>query len=218
VDNLILSLTLNLYKLRGETRFREWVKLEEQKEKIAKAVRDGSDEFPTHLLSFLSTALHVNSRYFEDAEWNKIIEAFYRVLLKSPVVDLPITKSTNDTESKEDWDYDGRTWHVYAHLLADHYGWTLEYISRLQVVEALAKIQEILTEEQLDREFQHSLSEIAYPYDANTKKSKFTPLTRPSWMRPKIKAIRRYKIPKRVMPIGDVDYAALPPELQPKET
>lgn len=120
-------------------------------------------------------------------------------------------------KEEEPWDYEGRTWHFYSHLLAKHYGWTLEYISQLHPSDALAKIQEILTDEQLEREFQHSLSDVAYPYNSQTKKSEFHPLSRPFWMRPKIKETPKIKIPAIYMPIGVVDYSSLPDELKPKD-
>jgi len=215
--NLILSIILKIYKLRGTPRFREWLELEQLKEKVIKAVGEGSDEFPTHLLSFFSTAFHIHSKWYQDAEWDKIILAFYAVCLKSPTVKLPLLEPTNDTEStkKEPWDYENRNWHLYAHMIAKSYGWTFSQISRLRVSDALATIQEIITDEQLDKEFVYSLSEIAYPYNKNTKEQKFNPMPRPSWMRPRMKEIRRYPIPINAMPSGVVDYKALPEEIRP---
>jgi len=215
--NLILSvLTLSIKLWGKEPRFKEWVQLEEQKEKIVKAVREGMD-FPTELLTFLSTALHVSSKYYEEAEWEKVIMAFYTVLLKFPHLSLPLLSPSKEEHKDADWDYDGRTWHLQSHMLASHYGWSLEYISQLQVGEALAKIQEILVDEQLDREFQYDLSEIAYPYDAKTKTSKHTPLPRPHWMSPVMQPIIKFKMPRGLLPIGEVDYSAIPEEIRPKE-
>ena len=217
-ENLILQCAVQVYKRWGQQRFEQWLKQESLKEKIIKAVEAGSDEFPTHLLEFVSTALRIPVKYIANAQWEKVIEAFYQILLKSPVVKLPLTEPhKSESNSKDDWDYEGRTWHLYSHLIASHYGWTLEYISQLYVLDALAIIQEILTEEQLEREFTHSLSEIAYPYDKSTKKSHYQPLPRPHWMRPKIKEVRRFKMPKGILPIGDVDYSAIPDEIRPKE-
>ena len=218
IDNLILLVALFFYNKRGNLKFREWLELEQQKEKVIKAVGEGSDEFPNHLLSFISTALHVNSKYFQYAEWDKIVLAFYTICMKSPNVKLPMLEP-HDTESnkKDPWDYENRNWNLYAHMIAKSYGWGLDEISQLKIEQALGMIQEIITDEQLDKEFIYSLSEIAYPYNKNTKESKFQPLTRPSWMRPRVKAIRRYPIPINSMPSGVVDYSALPIEVQPKE-
>jgi len=68
----------------------------------------------------------------------------------------------------------------------------------------LALIQEILTDDQLEKEFAHSLSEVAYEYSSQTKKSHKVPLDRPVWMRPKfIKAEKKIKIPANLIPIGN---------------
>lgn len=200
-------------------KFREWTEQEVRKEKLAKAVRDNTDEFPTYLIEFVSTALRVSPKWLEKLYWEDVVNAFYVILMKFPVLDLPITKAYSvDTESKrESWDYEGRTWNYYSHLLAKHYGWTLEYISQLHVQDALARIQEILTDEQLEREFTYSLSEIAYPYDQSTKKSIFKPLPRPPWMRPAIKEVKMRKIPAYYIPVGTVNYDAIPEALHPKK-
>ena len=191
------------------------MELEHLKEKVIKAVGENSDEFPTHLLSFLSTAFRINQKHFEKAEWDKVILAFYAICLKSPTVKLPLLMPSDTESKKDDWEYDGRTWHLYAHMIANSYGWSFEYISQLRVGDALATIQEIITDEQLNKEFIYSLSEIAYPYNKNTKESKFIPLPRPQWMRPRVREIRRYKIPVSSMPIGVVDYDAIPEEIRP---
>lgn len=202
----------------GEIRFRTWLRLEGLKEKVIKAVEIGSDDFPDLLLEYISTALNVPAKYFQDAEWTVVIQAFYEITLKSPTVKLPITEPTSEHFPPDDWDYDGRNWHLYAHLLSSRYGWTLEYISRLHVEEALAKIQEILSEKQLEKEFLHGLSEVAYVYDSQTKKSTYKPLPRPSWMRPKVKVeeIKRIRMPISSLPVGNVNYDAIPEEFRPQ--
>lgn len=200
-------------------RFRKWILLEQQKEKIINAV-DEMGNFPNEVFQFLSTALGVSSVWYDCADWELLIRAFYLELSKSPNLDLPITTPSNEKQKDEAWDYPSRTWHIYSHLLAKTYGWALEYISQLQVEEALAKIQEIMTDEQLDREFEYGLSEMAYHYDKSTKTSKFVPLPRPHWMRPAVKpqAIPRFKIPVNMLPMGVVVMkGVLPPELMPKE-
>lgn len=200
----------------GTPTFQRWLELESLKEKIIKAVREGTD-FPTHLFAYLRTALFINPKHYEKADWFRVVELFYAVLNKSPQVKLPITSPTNDEHKEESWDYDGRIWHLYSHMLAKSYGWSLEYISQLQVVDALAKIQEILTDEQLDREFFYGLSEVAYSYDKGSKKSKYNPMPRPHWMRPAMKPVERFLIPAYMLPVGNVDMRGVPDELKPKE-
>lgn len=191
-------------KFKGQYKFKKWIHLESIKEKVIGAVENKQVDFPNYLLLYLSTALGVSSKYFELADWDKIVLLFYLCISKSPPIKLPLTSPTSEKYKEEPWNYEGRIWHVYSHLLASNYGWSLEYISQLQVQEALATIQEILVDTQLEHEFYYGLSEIAYPYDKNTKKSIFKPLDRPHWMRPKAQPIPRFKIPKAVMPMGNV--------------
>lgn len=200
----------------GIPTFKRWLELESLKEKVVKAVRDGTD-FPTSLFQYLSTALSINFKYYEQADWFRVVELFYVVLSKSPKIELPMVSPTNEKHKEEPWNYEGRNWHLYSHMLAKEYGWDLETISQLQVEEALAKIQEIITDEQLDREFYYGLSEVAYSYDKGSKKSKYNPMPRPHWMRPKIKPIERFLIPASMLPVGNVMMDGIPDELKPKE-
>jgi len=202
----------------GKYRFKKWMQLESIKEKVIKAVENEQLDFPDWLLLYISTALGVSSKYYEQADWLKIVLLFYACLSKSPIVKLPITSPSFEKSKDEPWSYEGRIWYVYSNALASAYGWTLEYISQLHVDEALSMIQEVLVDGQLEHEFYYGLSEIAYPYDKNTKKSIFKPMERPHWMRPKAKPIPRFKIPKSVMPMGNVVSAGvLGEEYQPKE-
>jgi hypothetical protein len=86
------------------------------------------------------------------------------------------------------------------------------------VEDALSKIQEIIVEDQLEKEFFYGLSEVAYHYDKSTKTSKFVPMPRPHWMRAQPKPIQRFKIPVSMMPMGVVIMDnVLPEEYMPKE-
>ena len=204
-------------KKRGKYLFKQWVILEGKKEKIFKAVE--TDDFPVALLDFASIALGVSYKWFEQANWDKVVLAFYISLARYTKLVLPMITPTSENFKEEPWAYDGRTWHLYSHLLAKEYGWKLEYISQLQVEDALAKIQEIMVDSQLEREFYYGLSEIAYPYNSQTKKNHFKPLQRPHWMREKIQLVPRFKIPKEYMPQGVVMMDnVIPEEYLPKET
>lgn len=216
--NLIAFILTHISKRGKEYRFRKWIQLESIKEKIITAVENERDDFPDNILEYISTAVGVNSKWYEQAGWMTIISLFYACLSKSPVVHLPLLTPHEEKAEPEPWNYEGRTWHAYSHILAKSYGWTLQEISQLKVGEALAKIQEILTDEQLEREFVYGLSEIAYPYNPSTKTSVFKPMPRPHWMRPTAKPIPRFPIPKDVMPVGNVVTAGvLSEEYLPKE-
>jgi hypothetical protein len=63
-----------------------------------------------------------------------------------------------------------------------------------------------MIDDQLDREFQWTMSERSSYYDSHTKTAKANPLTRPSWMMKHIdpaKELRITKIPKDMIPLGN---------------
>lgn len=219
LHNIILFIAIWIRKIRGKYLFKQWIELEGKKEKVIQAVVNKSPDFPDLLLGFIATALGVSYKYYEKADWIEIIKAFYVCLSLFPTIKLPITEyQDNKKDEKPSWEYDGRVWHFYSHLLASAYGWSLEYISHLHPVEAIAKIQEILTDRQLEQEFYYGLSEIAYPYNSSTKQNNYKPLERPYWMRTKMQPIPKFKIPASMIPPGVVIADnVLPEEYLPKE-
>jgi hypothetical protein len=102
------------------------------------------------------------------------------------------------------WNYNGRMKHYLIHILAKTYGWDDTYIKKLSVETALSYIQEIFVDDQLDKEFVYSLSEVAYPYNKSTKKSEFHPLPRPVWMQKEIKEVKKIKMLRSMLPVGNV--------------
>lgn len=182
------------------------MELEQQKNKIVKAVEESSDDFPDHLFTFLSTALHLPIRLFYKASWEVVIKSFLIVVsLTQCQIQLPIFMSEKKKEKDEPWDYDKREWHLYIHMLAKEYGWTIEYISNLKVEDALSKIQEILIDEQLEREFLWTMSDRSSYWDDRTKTAKINPLPRPDWMNKHIeleKEVRKSLVPASMMPAG----------------
>jgi hypothetical protein len=199
---------MGLLKFQKQPRFRRWVRLEEQKNKILRAVEESSDEFPNHLFDFLSTALCVPSQYIRRADWTKIVLAFYTALGKhSYKTTLALFEPTKENKKADSvsWDYEGRAWHLYSHMIASWYGWSLEYISNLRLDDALPIIQEILLEEQLTKEFQWTMSERSSYYDDKAKVSKANPLPRPDWMNKHVdpvKELKISKIPTNMIPVG----------------
>lgn len=207
--NLLLTLLVWLSKFQGQPRFGRWVRLEEQKNKILRAVEESSDEFPNHLFDFLSTALRFPSRYYRKAKWINIVKAFYlTVSHNSYKTQLALFEATKE-KKKDDtmsWDYDERSLHLYSHLLAKEYSWKLEYIYNLKLSHALPLIQEILLDDQLEKEFQWTMSDRSSYYDDKSKTAKANPLPRPSWMQKHIdpqKELKVTKIPVGMMPSGN---------------
>lgn len=189
-----------LFQKRKPLGFRKWIDLENHKQLIAKAV-EGSD-FPEQVIAYLSTAF--GSKRWDKKPWKTLVFSMVDGFEKfSPDRSLPILNTPKNSK-KTDWEYEGRTWHRMSHLLSDSYGWTLEYIAEMDVNEALGHVQEILTQDYLDKEFNRSLSEVCYEYNKSTKKSTFRASPVPYWMRPPSKPIKRFRIKRSLLPVGNV--------------
>lgn len=193
--------------------FRTYLELESLKKQFSEATETG--EFPEKIFAFLSVA----SASFDRKEpWQNTVFSFLKTVRDSqPNPNLPLIKDSPKEKSKDaPWEYEGRSWAYWSHLLAKAYGWTLEYIGNLEFNDALARVQEILTDEQLDREFQYQLSEIAYPYNKSTKKQHFKPMPRPYWMKASVQPVKAVKFRRDDLPMGLVkDESGMPREMNP---
>lgn len=185
-------------------KLRNWLKLNDLYGKILSAV--DVDELVDYIDKYISTAL--GGFNIEETPWMEtayIMQEIQKANL--PTLDFPSLKGKlPKKESKIVWDYDGRTWYIWLHAFSKEYGWSPEYIAEMDVDDAFGLMQEILIDDQLEREWDWQLSEIAYPYDKSTKKSKFKPLERPFWMKkvPMVENITKVKIDKRYIPVGNV--------------
>jgi hypothetical protein len=191
--------------------FRKWLDLESQKKNLVEAVEKG--EFPDRMFAFLSTA---SVPFKENDVWQNTVFSFAEALKIQPDKKIPLLNDSPKDGKPVDWDYDGRSWPYWSHLISKAYGWTLEYIGELDVNEALARVQEILTDDHLDREFVYSLSEIAYPYNKSTKKNHFKPMPRPYWMKPAVQQMKTERFRKDMLPVGMIqDVSGMPDSMNP---
>lgn len=150
----------------------------------------------------------ITPQIVEDASWVEIATAISLIEIINRVeIDFALLRFAGEPEASTPvpWEYEERLRYFWVHLLARSYHWTREEIENLWPEDALAFIQEILVHDQYDREFLHSISEIAYQYQPGTKSSKYVPLRRPLWMvlreeHPKV------KLHRDLMPIGVVVY------------
>lgn len=200
-----LVLYFQLFRPR-RVKFGVWTRLEIISTNIQKAVEAEITKFPLLVIEYTSTALHISPKTLEKLFWVDTVQMFF--LAKSinspkkiPIL-LPASSRKKEKETVIGWEYEGRDSYYYSHLLAYNYGWKLQYIEKLDVDTALAHIQEILTEKQLEREFLWSMSEIAYPYNSSTQQSKFSPLTRPYFMGEVAKEIKKIRVLKEMIPVG----------------
>ena len=191
-------------KLVSQAKFRKWLELEDIRSQIKEASDKQDNEAVSNLIcSYLSDALC--SGDWKSLPWEQIMYNYAFCLdVHSPRKKHKIFSA--GSENKEIFKVNDSDWYSWSHILAKKYGWELEYISKLAVDEALGFIQEILYEEQLEKEWEWALSEKSVHYDPNTKKSKFKPLERPAWLRPvvEVKEPKKEVIPTSMLPMGVV--------------
>lgn len=217
ISNVVTSVILwAAGKFYPRPRFRKWLELEHLKYKIIQAIAKKESNFPGLLFSYLAIAFSLSERIFINRRWDLVLGLFAIVATKSAKVkELPMLKPHKTKDERDPWDYDERLWHLYSHIIAKNYGWNLKTIANLEIDEAFALIQEIITDEQLDREFLWSMSDRSYIYNVKTKSSKPNPLERPFWMKAEVKPPQMTKIPTAMLPFG-VSYDSLPAEFRPK--
>jgi len=190
-------------------KLRRWIKLEVLRRTLnTKSITKYCDA----LIAYVSFYLEVPAIEIEEIPWTDLVDAYSKISsVNTPNLDLPLYKApASKNNKKEIWDYDGRTWFIWLHELAHAYGWSIEYVAELDVDDAASLLQEIYTQEQLDKEFVWSTTEIAYPYNETSKTSDFHPLSRPDWMTydpniiKKVEDLQHTKILKSLLPMGMV--------------
>lgn len=182
-------------------KFREWIRLENLRQKITEAAIDQVGDL---IYSYLNIA--VSDRNWDEASWLEVADKYLEAqTVNAPTLEFPILLVSKD-KNIVSWDYEGRDWYLWANLLASAYSWTLEYISEMDVDDAIGMVQEILSDEVSKREFFYGLSEIAYTKDYRTKSVRYNPFPKPNWMITvtKIREPEIVKIPKSLIPVGNV--------------
>lgn len=183
---------------------RAWLELEDIRDNIKKAVEIGNrDDVACHIYSYISTALHIEED-FSSISWIEVSSVFNAIFsLNLPTLDFPLLRS-RIKPGQISWDYEGRSWYVWLHLLASAYGWSSEYIAEMDIDDAIALSQEILVEEHLDKEWQWALSERSIKWNKQGKGT-FQPLDRPDWMQP-VRDIKIpvFKLPQSILPVGNI--------------
>ena len=164
-------------------KLRKWLSIEKIRNEVLESA-DNKDKFISSLFTYLSALLGTED--LQTAPWYEVLEAYYLVSIECyPKLDLSIllsAKQRKEGKLPDPWDYDERILYSWMHLLAKAYGWTIEYISDLDVDDAFALIQEISLEDQFQKEWEWGLSEIAYEPDQGTNKMHLRQLPRPNWM------------------------------------
>lgn len=167
-------------------KLRAWLVLEDIHRQILDAAKNKNrDEFVSSVYSYVSTAFSIPLEELQECYWADVAHAYMKFFsFNAPNSNLPLIKPRKIKPKYEEdvCEYPGRSWFIWANIFSRSYGWNLEYIAELDVSDAIALYQEILIDEQMDKEWQWLLSENSYSYDSTTKKSKFNPLPKPDWM------------------------------------
>jgi len=185
-------------------KLKKWLELEDAKGDITEAIAHwDSQKIADAIFTYIAIAYCIkDKKVLESIAWTEIVHAMLHTEQVCKLeIDFPILLAEVSSK-KESWDYDGRTWYVWLHMLAKEYGWSEEHISELEIETAFGLMQEIAIGEQLKREFIWMTSEVPY----QTKDGRFVPLDRPSWMQYAYKDMRevKIKIKKEFMPVGNI--------------
>ena len=203
--NKILGL---LHKKPKRLKLREWAQVETLRRKMeAYAKRGGYLPVGQIIVQIINLCGIKGS--FNKKPWYYTVSVFAECsLVNQPTTEIPLLKAKEKGEDVP-WDYIGRDWYWWVNLFAHNYGWKSEDVAKLDIDDAVALLQEIQVDEQMEKEWRYGLSELAYEYVPSTKKSKFRPLPRPDWMMVtkenyKPKTPKKVKILASMMPMGNI--------------
>jgi hypothetical protein len=194
-----------------QKRLRDWLALEEIRLVLSQATKHKDREkVAESLCLYVSVAFGLDKSEIESLPWKQVAFAFAEGAKANSVElgHIAFLRGQTQDDAKEAWEYPGRTWWTWAQTFAKEFGWSLEYISNLNVLDAVSLFQEFLLSQQFKREWEWNLSEYSTKYNTTTKKSDPNPLPRPDWMKmysPKsLETPKLVKIPKGMMPVGNI--------------
>ncbi len=182
---------------------RDWSKLDDIRQKMSSEAEMGRWQLIPNLI-FESVLLC--GAEIEDPSWNEVAELYVEAIkVNQPRIKFPIFNSKEKGKNKP-WEYQGRTWYFWLNTLASRYGWSAEQIGELDLDDAIGVYQEIILDEQFEKEWEWGLSERAFVYNKSSKTSSFKPLGRPDWMSmydpSEPQPVKKIRIPVKAMPVG----------------
>lgn len=187
---------------------KKWCELEATKKKIDDAIstRDFDTYYALTVRTIEMASISLPKINWEDVLWIDVASAYNQVIELNRVrIDFPILRSDPTEPKTHPWEYEGRSWYFWLNLFSSRYGWDEDKISMLDVDTAVGLYQEISIDEQLQKEWEYGLSDVAYVYNTTTKSSEFKPLPRPDWMKPIIpKELPVIRMRKDMLPTGNI--------------
>ena len=194
------SITITRLSLKG------WTSLEIVKKAMDEAISNTDfDSYFLSIIRFIEIASPSSKIKWTEVPWQEFLSIYSEAVdLNSPSLPFPLLISRKKAEEKQlPWEYEGRSWYFWLNLFASNYGWDETTIGNLDIDTAIGLYQEILIDEQLQKEWQWGLSEIAFPYNQSTKKQEYKPLDRPEWMLPLApKELPVIRMRKDMLPVG----------------
>lgn len=200
-----ISLNEKSYTI-ARLKLRKWLGFEQVQRSISKTIESkDAEEFAKQLCILVSFVLDAPIADIIDTPWFDLITAYNAITELNKVQIIPLIKYPSQEENTP-WDYVGRKWFWWVNTLAKAYSWTISQIEDLDINDAISLLQEILVDQQMEREWQWSLSEIAYPYDSTAKKSSYKPLPKPAWMEEEKPLVinQKVKFKKGMLPVGKI--------------
>src|SRR3990170_8844467 len=104
----------------NRVRLKQWLELEELKQALRMAAERGETiGVSESICSYLSAASGADKETFESAPWYEVSRAFSEVdELNKPSMPFPLLTVEKIKEDKKvEWDYVGRSWYLWLHLL-----------------------------------------------------------------------------------------------------
>jgi hypothetical protein len=203
INKVLLFLNITFLRI-FRPKFKQWTILQDKQANVYAEIKNKAD-ISLSVFDYLKTAFLIPVDY-SALFWKDVLFAFIKIVNLLRPTDKPILNNNTFEENTMPWDYFGRTWYFFLHLFAKNYGWSERKIASLNVDDAVSLLQEILVDEQLEKEFYWQLSDISYKYDSATKKSTLIRLPRPAWMTGTKQStmLVKVKIPVNLMPTGVV--------------
>lgn len=185
---------------------KDWSRLDDIRQKISAEAEAGRWQTVPNLII---ESILLCSGEVDDPPWMEVAELYQEAItLNQPRIRFPIFSGKEKDHKRVPWEYDGRTWYFWLNLFASKYGWSAEEISILDLDDAIGLYEEIVVDEQHEKEWEYGLSEMAYVYDKTTKTSRFKPLDKPDWMLLSSdhakKPVKKIRMPKSALPVGEI--------------
>jgi len=205
MDNVQIKILGKEFLLR-RLRLKEWCELELLRKKMADAIskKDFIQYFVYTVQIIEMASISLPKIEWEYVPWIEVAQAYSLAMeLNNATKDFPILRGSEEDRKELPWEYEGRNWYFWLNLFASNYGWREQEIAEMEVDTAIGLYQEITIDDQMSKEWEYGLSEVAYQYNSSTKKSEFKPLPRPDWMRPIIpKELPIIRIRRDMLPVG----------------